>query len=197
MEKIEKNQNNLVVSISGVKGSGKTLILTLLLYLEYLSGKKVYTNYDVSFPHEYLDIDKLISLDKELTNSVIGITELHMICDSRRSGSKQNINFSYFILQSRHRSVNFYYDSQFNRQVDIRIKQNTDINIVCENMYIDSDNDGLNDVFRIVIQDKRTIPISYKEFFIYGTPIFEKYNTDYIVNPFTMKEINKIKKKKK
>jgi hypothetical protein len=198
MLEIQKTkQNNLVIGILGHKGSGKTLFLAILLYLEYLSGKKIYTNFEVSFPHEILDINKLISLDKELTNAVIGITEIHMICDARRSGSKQNTQFSYFVLQSRHRSVNFYYDSQFGRQYDVRIRENTDINIIAENLFIDSDNDGIFDVFRIIIQDKRKYPITYQQFIVYGTPFFTKYNTDFIVNPFTMKEINKLKKKSK
>lgn len=190
-----KQQNNLVVGIKGLKGSGKTLLLTILLYLEYKSGKKVYTNYDVSFPHEILDIDKLLKLDKELQNAVIGITEMHMICDARRSGKKQNILMSYFILQSRHRSVNVYYDTQFERQIDIRIRDNTDINIICENLYIDSDSDGLIDLFRIIIQDKRFMPVEIHQKLIYGKYFFEMYNTDYIVDPFTMKAIEQVKKK--
>ncbi|MCJ7572352.1 MAG: hypothetical protein MUO82_10850 [Candidatus Thermoplasmatota archaeon] len=194
---IENKQNNLVVGILGTKGSGKTLLLTILLYLDFLSGKKIYTNYEVNFPHEIIDINKLINLDKELTNSTIGITEIHTICDSRRSGNKQNVQFSYFVLQSRHRSVNLYYDSQFNRQFDIRIRENTDITIVTENLFIDSDNDGINDIFRAVIQDKRIMPVTYKELMVYGRPFFDKYNTDYIVNPFTMKEIKGIKTKVK
>jgi len=193
---LTKKDNNLVIGILGTKGSGKTLFLTILLYIEYLTGKKIYTNYEVFFPHEILDVNKLIRLDEQLTNAVIGITELHTICDSRRSGSKQNIQFSYFVLQSRHRSVNFYYDDQFERQFDVRIRENTDINIVTENMFIDSDNDGINDVFRVIIQDKRTIPITFKQLIIYGRPFFEKYNTDYIINPFTMKEMKKEKGKK-
>jgi len=205
MEKTEKftrqivtpRTNNLVVGIKGLKGSGKTAMLTLLLYFEwkYLK-KKVYTNYQVFFPHESLDIDKLIKLDKELTNAVIGISELHMICDSRRSGRKQNIKFSYFVTQSRHRSVNLYYDTQFERQIDIRIRENTDINLICENLFIDSDGDGINDMFRVIFQDKRTLPPLIFEKIIYLFPVFGFYNTDYIVNPFTMKEIQKIKGKK-
>lgn len=182
-------ENNLVVGILGNKGGGKTLTLYMLLKLEYLLGKKVYTNFEVDFPHEILDINKLINLDEEIINSAIGITEIHMICDSRRSGRPQNLQFSYFVTQSRHRSVNLYYDSQFGRQFDVRIRENTDINIISENLFIDSDNDGDNDVFRLVIQDKRILPVTYKQLLLYGKPLFGKYNTDVIVNPFTMKEI--------
>lgn len=191
------NQNNLVVGLEGLKGSGKTLILTLCLLYEYLVlKKKIYTNYDVYFPHTKIDINQMIELDINLQNTAIGISELHMICDSRLHRRKQNIQMSYFILQSRHRSVNFYYDTQMNSQVDVRIRNNTDINIICENLLMDSDGDGLNDLFKIIVQDKRKIPFEIYTKIIYGFPYFKMYNTDCIIDPFTMKEIEKLKRGK-
>lgn len=196
-KKISNYKNNLVVGIVGLKGSGKTLVLTILLFMAYLNGRKVYTNYRVFFPHEILDIEKMIKLDISLKNAVIGISEMHMICDARRHGKKQNILMSYFVLQSRHRSVDLYYDSQFERQVDIRIVDNTDMNIISENLYIDSDNDGYDDLFHIIFQDKRKRPLRFWEKIICGTPVFKLYDTDYIIDPFTMKEIQKQKQKEK
>ena len=190
-------QNNLVVGITGLKASGKTLVMTWLLYREYLLGKKIYTNYKVFFPHELIDVQKLVTLNIELQNAVIGIDELHMICDSRRSGKKQNILMTYFILQSRHRSVNFYYTTQFNTQIDKRIRENTDVNMVCENLYIDTDKDKFNDLFRVIIQDKRFRPIKFKQKILYGKPIFKLYSSDFIVDIFTMKELDKLKGKTK
>ena len=102
---------------------------------------------------------------------------------------------TYFVLQSRHRSVNFYYTTQHDGQVDKRIRENTDVNMICENLYIDSDNDGFNDMFRIIIQDRRFRPIKFKQKMLYGTPIFKMYNSDYLVDIFTMKELNKLKGK--
>lgn len=190
---MDKYENNLVVGLKGLKGSGKTLIMTMLLHLEYLAGKKVYTNYKVNFPHEIIDVNKMVKLDKKLTNAVIGIDEIHMICDARRHGKKQNLLMSYFILQSRHRSVNMYYTTQFDRQVDIRIRENTDVNVVCENLYIDSDEDGYYDLFRIIIQDKRFgYPLIHAKI-VYGKPYFNMYNTDEVVDIFTMKDIKKMK----
>lgn len=188
-------QNNLVVGIKGIKGSGKTLLMTWLLYKEFLKGKRVYTNYEVFFPHEIIDIQKMVTLNIDLQNAVIGIDELHMICDSRRSGKKQNILMTYFVLQSRHRSVNFYYSTQHDGQVDKRIRDNTDVNMICENLYIDSDNDGLNDMFRIIIQDRRFRPIRFNQKLFYGKPVFKMYNSDYLVDIFTMSQLNKMKGK--
>jgi len=185
------NQNNLVVGIKGLKGGGKTLFLTLLLYLDYLNGKKIYSNYRLCFPHEIIDVEKLVKLDVELKDASIGIDEIHMICDSRRSGRKQNLLMSYFVLQSRHRSVNLYYTTQFNRQVDVRIRENTDVDVVCVNLGFDSDGDGLNDIFRVIIKDKRVIPPVVRSKVLYGKLLFSLYDTNYIVDIFNMKKVKK------
>ena len=193
IKKFNEKQNNLVIGIKGIKGSGKTLLLTWLLYKDYVLGKKIYTNFEVFFPHEIIDIQKMVTLNVDLQNAVIGIDELHMICDSRRSGKKQNILMTYFVLQSRHRSVNFYYTTQHDGQVDKRIRENTDMNMICENLYIDSDGDGLNDMFRIIVQDRRFRPIKFSQKILYGKPLFKMYNSDYLVDIFTMRSLNKMK----
>lgn len=187
-------QDNLVISITGLKRNGKTLLLALLGYIDYLLGRKIYSNFPLSYPHEIIDIDKMIKLDVELQNATILITEMHMICDSRKHGRLQNLQMSYFVLQSGHRSVNLYYDTQFNNTVDKRIRQNTDVDIITEKLYIDSDGDGFTDMFNMIINDKRFGVISEKTF--YGAPMFDMYDGDIIINPFTMKEIKKMKEKK-
>jgi len=186
---INQTQNNLVISITGNKRSGKTLLLTLLLYIDYLLGRKIYTNFPVHFPHEIIDVDKMINLDVELQNATIGITEMHMIADSRKHGRKQNLQLSYFVTQSGHRSVNLYYDTQFNNTVDKRIRQNCDIDIIVENLFYDQDMDGFNDTFLMTIVNKQFDTIQEKIF--YGKPIFDMYDGDVIINPFTMKELKK------
>jgi len=39
------------ISFYGERGSGKTLAMTTLAYLEYLDGTKIYANYGLNFPH--------------------------------------------------------------------------------------------------------------------------------------------------
>ena len=189
-----EEQNNLVVEMLGLKGSAKTIMLLIFLYFAWrFQRKKVYTNFEVGFPHEKLDIQKLIDLDVSLQNSAIGITEMHMICDARKHGARQNLQMSYFVTQSRHRSVDLYYDTQFERQVDVRIRENTDINVICENLFLDTDNDGLNDMYRIIVIDKRN-PYSVPfERTLYLRAWYQLYNTDVIINPFTMKLIKRKK----
>ena len=171
-------------------------MMVILLWVEYTYLKsKVMANLKLSFKHEIIDVKELIELNKNLKNSAIGIDELHTICDSRRSGTPKNILMSYFVLQSRHRSVNFYYTDQFEHQVEKRIRENTDIKIIMENCHVDSDGDGIDDVFRVIIQDLRTAPTEYYVTYICGTEFYNMYDTDYIVDIFRYEK--KIKEKVK
>lgn len=186
----------MIIGIYGLRGGGKTLIMTILLYIEFkILGKKVFSNYELKFPHEKLDAQKLADLDQQLQKSAVGVDEMHMIADSRRAGAKQNLLVTYFVLQSRHRSVNLYFTSQFEHQIDRRIRDNTDIKIISENLNIDSDDDGLPDVFRMVIQDKRGMEVKYVEHYITGTNFYPLFNTDYIINLFKYQEKKKDEKK--
>jgi len=188
----------MIIGIYGLKGSGKTLFMCILLYLEYFYLKsKILSNMWFKFPHEIIDANKLVELDESLKNSAIGIDELHMIADSRRSGARQNLLLSYFVLQSRHRSVNFYFTDQFEHQVDKRVRENTDIKIICENLHIDSDGDGIDDTFRIIIQDLREFPPKYYVTVICATKFFEMYDTDYLIDIFKYKRGDKLKKRDK
>ena len=176
---------NMIIGLYGLKGSGKTLFMVILLFLEHKYLKsKIMSNLKLSFKHEIINAKQLVELDKSLQDSAIGIDELHTICDSRQSGGKKNILMSYFVLQSRHRSVNFYFTDQFEHQVDRRIRENTDIKIIMENCHIDSDGDGFEDVFRVIIQDLREYPIQYYVTYICGTDFFNMYDTDFIVDIF-------------
>lgn len=186
----------MIIAILGLKGSGKTLFMCILLYIEWkILHSKVLSNLWFNFPHEIIDAKRLVELDESLKNSAIAIDELHMIADSRRSGAKQNLLMSYFVLQSRHRSVNVYFTDQFEHQYDRRIRDNTDIKIITENLHIDSDGDGLEDLFRIIVQDLRQFPVKYYITTIYAGKFFGMYDTDYLIDIFKYKKGDKLEKK--
>ncbi len=103
-------------------------------------GKRLFSNVKLKglgrIPIKYLDrdmIDKMFELIKkkklDLTNSTVMLQEAHNYVDARNSMSKKNKTFTYWILQSRHTgrgSCDIVYDTQEFRQVDLRLRQNTD-----------------------------------------------------------------------
>lgn len=185
---------NLIIGIFGMKGSGKTLFMVLLLYLEMLAGKKIMANIKLYFDFEPLDPDELAELSKRLVGKTIGIDELHQYADSRRSGHQQNINIGSFFLQSRHRGVNVIYTEQFQGQAEKRCRDNTDIKVIARNLYIDSDGDGWDDIFEYTIIDLRHE--SVKTIIIYGKPLFDMYNSEEIVDKYHMDKPEKPKKQR-
>lgn len=186
---------NTVVGIYGWKGAGKTITLTLMLLLESLDKKKpvVYSNYSLGFPFKWLKGEDVVEMASHLQNSAIGIDELHEYADCRNSGTLQNKRVADFFLQSRHTNSNVYYTTQYKDQVDKRIRRITDIDIICENMMEDSDNDGYDDIFRMTLKDRRKFDTSPVVRLFYAAPIWDLYDSTERINPFTYKT-QKVKK---
>jgi len=190
---------NIVTGIFGYKGSGKTLLMIILLYIEKQLGKRILVNMkNLNFETELLKATDLISLSEKLHGCTIGIDELHTIADSRKSHGKQNINIANFFLQSRHRGVNVIYTDQYQSQDEKRIRENTDIKIIAKNCYIDSDGDGIDDIFEYTIIDVRKEDESaIKIIKIYGQPFFKYYDDGEIIDIYEQENKHATTKHKK
>lgn len=177
---------NIVVGIYGWKGAGKTTILSLFLYLESLTKirQNLFSNYRLNFPFQWLEGKDMIELTDKLLDAAIGIDELHEYADSRNSGTLQNKRVSDFFLQSRHTRSNIYYSTQYKDQIDKRIRRITDIDVVCENLFIDSDRDGDDDIFRMTYLDRRRLEIAPVVKEIYAMPLFDLFDSTERINPF-------------
>lgn len=160
--------------------------MTYFLYLELINKikNKVFCNYKLNFNFKWLNAFDMIDVIKELNDSVVGIDELHEYCDSRSSGSLQNRYISGYFLQSRHSNANIYYTTQFIDQVDLRIRRITDVDILCENLHIDSDNDNDEDLFKFTIMDLRYRTRTTK--ILYAKPIFDMFDSTERINPFLL-----------
>ena len=186
---------NIVIGIFGYKGSGKTLMMIILLYIDKMLGKRVLVNMkNLSFETELIKPQDLIKLTEKLSGCTIGIDELHTLADSRKSHKGQNINIANFFLQSRHRGTNVIYTDQYQSQDEKRIRENTDIKIIAKNLYIDSDGDGIDDQFEYTIIDVRTEKIDTIR--IYGKPIFALYDDGEIIDIYEEENKHHAKRKK-
>jgi len=64
--------DNIVIGIFGMRGSGKTLMMVLLAYVEFMSGKQIMANMKgLAFPTEILDPDDLVTLSPRLSGRTI------------------------------------------------------------------------------------------------------------------------------
>jgi len=144
----------MIIGIEGGLGSGKTAKLTGYLKRDSDAGFKVFANYGLNFDSDFLDVLDLLENSPELKNICIGIDEITVFVDCRKSASKMNRLISYFILQSRKRNVNFYYTTQDFAMVDFRLINHTHIQIVAEKLF-QSDGEEIEDIRKYTLYDYR------------------------------------------
>lgn len=177
---------SLVVLYKGKRGCGKTLSMVKDGYIHYLRGWKVYANFFTTFS-TYLDEDAIVSLNESSPyhDCVIMIDEIQILFDSRRSGRKQNLNFSYFIQQIRKRNIIVLCASQFSNTIDMRLRQHVDIiaypmfdkvTKVCEVRYVDITSTE-QDIFSIGMEKSFKLGITIFE----GKYIFPLYDTRQLI----------------
>lgn len=104
--------------------------MTVEAYKKYKEGYTVYSNYHLNFPHINYTVDDLMVFAEQgqyFGNAIFLIDEIHIWFDSRCSGKKRNRIFSYFLNQSSKNDIDIYYTSQYSRQVEVRMRLNTEI----------------------------------------------------------------------
>ena len=112
-------------------GSGKTLFITALGYMEWKRGMNIYANYNLSFDFTPVNLNKEIEV-KENKNNLFLLDEIWLSMDSRKSQSNGNALFTKAILQSRKWGGklvenNIFYTTQSFTQVDKRTRRITSV----------------------------------------------------------------------
>ena len=176
----------MINAIVGGLGSGKTLLMIYLLFLEKQSGKIVMTNMtSVSFQDKPLYFEELLQdvQDNHALNDIaLGLDEVHIFLDSRSAMSKSSKVASYFILQTRKRNVNLYITSQHIGQVDLRLRNMLDRVYICENLKDEEGNK--TDLFRYIVLDYTETTPAKHSFLLDGRKIYELYDTSEIIDMF-------------
>jgi len=150
----------MLVSFEGKVGQGKTLSATTFAVLDWLEAdRKIVANYniwldrinyiyddegnvleerEVKHPKEgdFIKFDYEFFVEAMENNSVLYDTtvvldEAYLFADSRMSQSGFNKLLSYFVLQTRKRDVDLYLTTQQFENIDRRLRQNTDIRVLC------------------------------------------------------------------
>lgn len=124
-----------VVGIVGPMRSGKTLFMTMLCYREQLKddSREILANYHLNPEYAKTSLLDPNAMDQAIRDrdtsrydrSIMALDEVHTFLDSRNSGQKRNRMLSYFITQSGKLKTRLFWTSQFLRQVDVRLRLNT------------------------------------------------------------------------
>lgn len=107
----------MITGLLGRQDSGKTLMLSLKAHEYYKKGFKVFSNYHLKFPYEYVsfeDVENDIKNEEsKYKGGIFCVDEIGTWLDSRTSMSKKSRVVSYFITQVRKRNLVFAYTTQF------------------------------------------------------------------------------------
>jgi hypothetical protein len=116
-----------LVAVAGDKGSGKTLLMTLLAVSD---DRQVYSNYKLNIDRYHnLTPSGLMTIEG---SSLVMIDEAYIWLESRASGQNTNLFLSHVMFQSRKRSSDWVISMQLNRTVDIRFREMCDLYIECK-----------------------------------------------------------------
>jgi hypothetical protein len=119
----------MIVVIDGLAGSGKTWLMSRLMFADWKRGAKAYINLPVHFKtrnvEENTDVFRWHQLDElfNLNNGIIGIDEGQKLFDARRWQSLP-VSFAEKIGQHRHHHLDIYTTTQNIAHIDARVRQN-------------------------------------------------------------------------
>ena len=168
-----------IIGIYGGISAGKTLVQTYMLVKEWRKYQKpILSNYHLKqIPFTYLQFKDLLALSDariDLTNCTIGLDELQNWVDSRTAAKKLNRLFTYFVLQTGKDDINMYYTTQDPGQVDLRVRQRTDIWVYVERR---------GNLHLCMINDKTQMRRKRTRMVIRGEYVYQFYDTREKIKP--------------
>ena len=177
----------MIIGIEGGLGSGKTLLMTRYLVKDCLDGHKIFTNYGLKqIEYERIDLTKILDMHKNefnLSDCSLGIDEITVFADCRKSGSRMNRVISYFILQSRKRNVDIYFTTQNLNMVDFRLINYMDFQVLCSKVY-DKEGEEVQEYRKYSIFDLRDCRnVKIEKFILDITKYYPFYDTNEVILP--------------
>ena len=195
--KVNKLLQPRIMAIVGAMGAGKTLLASAMA----LRLKPFYTiiaNYDLRI-REY-DIlpenvsDLMFTAEKVKGKKLMVIDEFHIFSDSRLSGSHQNVLMSYFVTQTRKQDIQLIYTTQQFGQVDIRIRDNTDVMAIPD---YDSATDTMNVVYMVKDWFSGQFKTSHMKQYKNLKPVFDIYSTKQLIGEAMFDRLKEAEEKAK
>jgi hypothetical protein len=177
----------MIIGIQGGLGSGKTILMTRYLYKDWKKAKEIFASYGLKeIKFTPIDMSKILEMhanEFNMRDCTIGIDEITVFADCRRSGSKMNRLISYFILQSRKRNVDIYFTTQNLAMIDFRLIDYMDFQIECKKVK-DTKGHEVEGYAQYTVFDLRDMQdIKVKQFMLDIRPYYRYYDTNEVVLP--------------
>lgn len=189
VKKVNKLLQPRIMGIVGSMGAGKTLYASAIA--ERLKDYYIImANYDLKCREYDVTPENVATLMFE-TRALEGkklliIDEFHIFSDSRLSSTNHNILISYFITQVRKQDIQLIYTTQQLGQVDIRVRDNTDVLALPA---YNPEKDIMNVIF--LKRDWLTSQFTFSHIKTYTNlrPVFERYTTKQLIGETMIKRL--------
>lgn len=169
--------------IVGNFGSGKTLFMTYLAYLNQ-GYRKIFANYHLKeIEYTYMTINELAEFPDDLRDAIVLLDEGHVGANAYDVFKKDVRKFSQFITQIRKRNIVMFWSTQRFRRVALPLRELTEFFYEMSATEID----GVSHIKIFNIDNDYEF---IKEFIFDGRPMFNKYDTEEII---LLKEQEKVK----
>jgi len=189
-------EESSVNGILGRRGHGKSTLLAKIGEDDYNLGKKIITNFWVSYPHIYMSFEDIIMLPEELQDATLLLDELQVGAGARKALSLSNQDINKFITQLRKRNIMLFYTTQNYKFIDVDIRSQTDYLITTQKT------ENLNQ-FKVIVVDRNDFTDSkfgsvINLFILDATDIFERkiFDTKQIINFGKEEDYDNSKRKK-
>ena len=123
---------NTIIAITGRRGSFKTCLMTALGYIDASSGRKVYSNYHLTYDYIPITLKEVAELPKWLYNATVLLDEIQVGADAREIFKPGNKGINTLATQLRKRRITLYYTTQKWTYPDKRLREQVDFQYHCE-----------------------------------------------------------------
>ncbi len=117
----------MIIGFIGIMGSGKTLSAVIESYIAYRMNCTIFSTMPLNFDHVPI---KTAEDFLKCKNGVLLADELWYLLDSRFSMSTRNKVLSVILLRARKQNLHVFYTEQYYKQLDIRIRRNTNLYVL-------------------------------------------------------------------
>ena len=190
-------KQSIIIGLIGPRGGGKSVGGARLTILDYmLAGYNVWSNMEIGvnvqmnshtkeLRSKSLNKLELGELDAVYNNGLLFVDEVNAyIADARRSMSEESLAFSYILQQIRKRKLNIIWTAQSEAHCDERLRWQTDIYIVCNDVSVTKRNCGIGelsswkayDVHGLVTGQLNKNPVFYQGV-IWNKPWWNSFST--------------------
>lgn len=129
-------RESVVIGVTGRRGQGKTLFASFLCLDAHVHGRQVLHNGPLNFGRK-VAIEELVQLPENLRDAIVFLDEIPVILSNRRSATFASYVMNTLLTQLRKRAMSLIWTAQFESQVDVNVRYQTDIGISCK-----SENNG-------------------------------------------------------